>query len=91
MDADGFDKLLDRARGGGREALEEILRLVRPYTARVAHDLTDRSRPSQGVSDLIQEAELRAWGSSPFGAHHVSHCDIEGVPIDALDSAISRR
>ncbi len=61
MDADGFGKLLDRAREGDRAALEEILRLVRPYVARVAHDVTDRGRPSQAVSDLIQEAELRAW------------------------------
>ena len=61
MDVKGFEKLVRLAQSGDREAMEELLTSLRPYLAGVASGYTDPSRASESVSDLVQEAELRAW------------------------------
>jgi DNA-directed RNA polymerase specialized sigma24 family protein len=54
MRPDGFAELVERARGGDRQALDALLARVRPWLEELA-----RGRPE--ASDLAQEAWLRAW------------------------------
>jgi RNA polymerase sigma factor (sigma-70 family) len=61
MEREGFDSLIRSAQAGDQEALKKLLVAARPYLAKVATGYADPSRASESVSDLIQEAELRAW------------------------------
>jgi RNA polymerase sigma factor (sigma-70 family) len=61
MEKEGFDSLIRRAQDGDPRAVEELLASVRPYLAKVAGGFADASRASASASDLLQEAELRAW------------------------------
>ncbi len=61
MDVEGFGALIRRAQEGDSRSLEELLVSMRPYLAKVAGGFADSSRASGSASDLIQEAELRAW------------------------------
>ena len=53
----GFHELLARARAEDRAATDELLALVRPWLEQMARS----HAPDGGVSDLVQEAWLRAW------------------------------
>jgi len=61
MEREGFDSLIRSAQAGDEEALKKLLAAARPYLAKVATGYADPSRASESVSDLVQEAELRAW------------------------------
>ena len=61
MDVNGFGSLLRQAQGGDPRAVERLFSELRPYIAKVAEGYTDSARASASASDLIQEAELRAW------------------------------
>jgi len=61
MDVEGFDSLIRLAQGGDPQALEKLLASIHPYLTRVASGYADPARASESVSDLIQEAEFRAW------------------------------
>jgi len=65
MERERFDSLIRSAQAGDQEALKKLLAGVRPYLAKVATGYADPSRASESVSDLIQEAELRAWQRLP--------------------------
>jgi RNA polymerase sigma factor (sigma-70 family) len=57
----GFNDLLQQARGRDPEAQERLMRLVLPYLERQAGAMAGTSRASQSSSDLAQEALLRVW------------------------------
>ena len=52
-----FPALLARARSGDPAATDELLALIRPWLEQLAQSHS----PNQSVSDLVQEAWLRAW------------------------------
>jgi RNA polymerase sigma factor (sigma-70 family) len=54
MQPEGFHDLVERARGGDRQALDCLLALMRPW-------LEDLAGGSPEPADLAQEASLRAW------------------------------
>ena len=54
-------ELLRRAQTGDRAALNELLERMRPHLEAVARNFADPARPSESVSDLVQEAGLLAW------------------------------
>jgi RNA polymerase sigma factor (sigma-70 family) len=58
---EGFHDLMNRARAGDRAAIDELLRLIRPWIEQVARDHAALDSPCGSVSDLAQEAWLRAW------------------------------
>jgi RNA polymerase sigma-70 factor (ECF subfamily) len=58
---EGFHDLLARARSGDRTAIEELLGLIRPWIEQVARDHPPPPSRGGSVSDLVQEAWLRAW------------------------------
>src|SRR6516225_8426712 len=54
-------RLLGRARGGDREAVEELFIRHRPYLRRLVElRLDPRLRPRVDASDVVQEAQLEA-------------------------------
>src|SRR6516164_5071244 len=57
----GFQNLLARARAGDRAATDELLALIRPWLEKVAMSHALAHQPDGSVSDLVQEAWLRAW------------------------------
>jgi RNA polymerase sigma-70 factor (ECF subfamily) len=57
----GFPALLARARTGDRAAAEELLALIRPWIEQQARKHARANRADENVSDLVQEAWLRAW------------------------------
>lgn len=57
----GIHDLLKQARAGDRQALDELLLLVRPWLERTARGFAEPDRPDASVSDLVQQAWLRAW------------------------------
>ncbi len=61
MSSEDFDSLIRQAQGGDRKAMENLLEEIRPYLEKVARGYADPSRASRSTSDLVQEAELRAW------------------------------
>jgi DNA-directed RNA polymerase specialized sigma24 family protein len=61
METDGFRSLVRRAQSGDLDAMDDLLADIRPYLKAVAQGFADRDRASQSTSDLVQEAELRAW------------------------------
>jgi len=56
-----FQELLARARGGDGAATDELLALIRPWLEQMARSDGRRLGPDESVSDLVQEAWLRAW------------------------------
>lgn len=65
MQVQGFRHLLKRAQRGDPDALEKLLETSRPYLARVASGYADPFHAGESVSDLRQEAEIRAWQGLP--------------------------
>ena len=63
MDVEGFGKLIRRAQKGDDSAMNSIMDALRPYLLGVAHEYADSLRAVESASDLVQEAELRAWKS----------------------------
>ena len=61
MQLDGFKELLSRAQSGDVAAMERLLAEIRPHLERVALQHADPDRTAESASDLVQEAELRAW------------------------------
>lgn len=61
MRPDGLDDLIRMAQGGDQQAMERVLELLRPHLAVLARQYADPERAAESVSDLVQEAELRAW------------------------------
>jgi RNA polymerase sigma factor (sigma-70 family) len=61
MQDENFHDLVRRAQAGDRQALDRVLDLLRPYLERTARRYADPARASASVSDLVQEAGLRAW------------------------------
>jgi RNA polymerase sigma factor (sigma-70 family) len=61
MEIPGFQELLERARGGDREAMERVLVLVRPHLERIARDYADPDNTMESASDIVQESWFRAW------------------------------
>jgi RNA polymerase sigma-70 factor (ECF subfamily) len=57
----GFPDLLARARAGDRAATDELLALIRPWLEQLARSHAHPHGPDGSVSDLVQEAWLRAW------------------------------
>lgn len=57
----GFHDLLLRAQAGDRAAMDRILSILRPHMERLARSYADPRHPDESASDLVQEAELRAW------------------------------
>jgi RNA polymerase sigma factor (sigma-70 family) len=56
----GFHDLLARARDGDRAATDELLALIRPWLEQLANQAQPKAL-DRSVSDLVQEAWLRAW------------------------------
>lgn len=61
MEAQGFRDLVRQAQAGDQQALDRLLSVVRPYLERLAQRYADPAWPSESVSDLVQEAWVRAW------------------------------
>jgi RNA polymerase sigma factor (sigma-70 family) len=57
----GFHDLLARAQSGDHAATDELLILIRPWLEQLARDHAGPPQPNGSVSDLVQEAWLRAW------------------------------
>src|SRR5271165_2323644 len=57
----GFHDLLARARSGDRAATDELLALIHPWLEQIARNHAHPHNPDGSVSDLVQEAWLRAW------------------------------
>jgi len=57
----GFHDLLARARSGDSAATEELLALIRPWLEQLARSHGRQFGLHESVSDLVQEAWLRAW------------------------------
>jgi RNA polymerase sigma factor (sigma-70 family) len=58
---EGFHDLLARTRAGDRAAADELLGLIRPWIEQFARQHRPPHSPGGSVSDLVQEAWLRAW------------------------------
>ncbi|HKI33901.1 MAG TPA: sigma-70 family RNA polymerase sigma factor [Gemmataceae bacterium] len=56
----GFHALFARARAGDRAATDDLLALIRPWLEQLAQRHAPHG-PDGSVSDLVQEAWLRAW------------------------------
>jgi len=61
VDIEGFGDLIRRAQEGDDSAMNSIMDALRPYLLGVAHEYADSLRAVESASDLVQEAELRAW------------------------------
>ena len=61
MEIDGFDNLVKQARAGDRDAMDKLLDALRPHMERIARKYADPGQGAESVSDLVQEAGLRAW------------------------------
>lgn len=53
--------LVGRAKEGSREAMDELLTVLRPHLENLARRYADAAHASESTSDLVQEAWLRAW------------------------------
>jgi RNA polymerase sigma-70 factor (ECF subfamily) len=56
-----FKELIGKAQAGEREAMDRILEEMEPILRKVADGCHANDRADASVSDLIQEARLRAW------------------------------
>jgi RNA polymerase sigma factor (sigma-70 family) len=56
-----FQDLLRRAQGGDRQAVDELLVLLRPHLEQLARKYADPDRATASTADLVQEAGLRIW------------------------------
>ncbi len=61
MASEEFDDLVRRAQAGDRASLDRLLETFRPQMERIAREYSDPADSVESVSDLIQEAQLRAW------------------------------
>ena len=57
----GVCNLVDRARQGDTDALNDLCRLVQPYLLRLAQKVLGPGWPHKSISDLTQETWVRAW------------------------------
>jgi RNA polymerase sigma factor (sigma-70 family) len=57
----GFHDLLARARKGDRTAIDELLARIHPWIEQLARKAAPRHPAEGSVSDLVQEAWMRAW------------------------------
>lgn len=57
----GFHDLLARAHNGDRTAIDELMARIRPWIEQMARKAVPHQQPDGSVSDLVQEAWLRAW------------------------------
>jgi len=57
----GFRLLVERAKGGDRKAMDEVLAALEPHLRHLARPYADSERPDESTADLMQEACLRAW------------------------------
>lgn len=60
-DTSGFDELVRRAQAGDREAMDEVLAILRPQIEPLARRYADPARPVGSTGDLLQDSCLRAW------------------------------
>src|SRR5437867_2287578 len=56
-----FRDLVQRAQTGDRQAMDELLPIVRPWLEQSARRYVDPREPGASTSDLVQEAWLQAW------------------------------
>ncbi len=61
MASEEFEDIVRRAQAGDRPALDRLLETLRPQMERIAREYSDPAYAAESVSDLIQEAQLRAW------------------------------
>ena len=61
MESGGFQDLVRRAQAGDREAMDQVLSILRPHLERLASPYADPLRPVGSTADLLQESCLRAW------------------------------
>jgi RNA polymerase sigma factor (sigma-70 family) len=61
MQREGFKDLVILAQGGDAAAMDRLLAELRPHLERIARDYAEPDRAAESASDLVQEAELRAW------------------------------
>jgi RNA polymerase sigma-70 factor (ECF subfamily) len=52
---------LKRAQGGDRQALDQLLALLRPHLEQLARRYADPDCVTESTADLVQEAALRIW------------------------------
>ena len=57
----GFQGLVQAARGGDRSAMDRVLEIMRPHLESLARMYSDPRRPSESSNDLLQETCVRAW------------------------------
>ncbi len=58
---ESIDHLVRLAQGGDRQAMDELLSVLRPKMERIAASYADSGRPAESTNDLVQESLLRAW------------------------------
>jgi len=56
-----LDDFLKRARGGDRQAVDQLLAVLRPHLEQLARRYADPDCPGESTADLVQEAALRVW------------------------------
>ncbi|MGH9361863.1 MAG: RNA polymerase sigma factor, partial [Thermoanaerobaculia bacterium] len=61
LPSQGFQSLLEKARGGDRGAMDRLLRVIRPRMLALARRYADPQRSGESASDLMQEAWLKTW------------------------------
>lgn len=61
MPIEGFGELVEAARTGNRQALDQLLAAVRPELQRRALRYIALDQPEASASDLVQSVCLRAW------------------------------
>ena len=61
MGCEGFHDLVQRAKGGDRKAMDQVLSILRPDIEKMAAPYADPVHPSESTSDLVLESCLRAW------------------------------
>jgi RNA polymerase sigma factor (sigma-70 family) len=61
MEANRVQELLRRAQDGDRQALGQLLAVFRPQLEALARSYADPACGEESASDLVQEAEIRAW------------------------------
>ncbi len=61
MEVEGFGEIVRRAQTGDPAALDRLMAVVRPFLHGVAAKYAPSLGAAESVSDLVQEAEARAW------------------------------
>jgi len=57
----GYQVLVEAARKGDEDAMAQLLVRVRPHMEAIARSYSDPSQAMESVSDIVQEAWLKAW------------------------------